>query len=98
MDEVLPCEFFILVGFNVRGLTKLNSQQMWMNFNAFSTSSGVNCVIRITFNLDAVCKGWKLLSYINNLNPTNFTLGKFYVIHLHPKCIHSGVNRALNNE
>ena len=39
----------------------VNSQQMWTNFNTFSSSSRVDCVIQINFNLDAGDKGWKLL-------------------------------------
>ena len=61
MDKVLLGEIFILVNFNVKALTQVNSQQIWMNFDTFPTSSRVNCVIRINFNSDAVHKGWKLL-------------------------------------
>ena len=39
----------------------INSQQMWMNFNTFSSSSHVDCAIQLNLNLDAVYKGWKLL-------------------------------------
>ena len=35
----------------------INSQQMWMNFNNFSSSSRVDCAILMNFNLDAVDKG-----------------------------------------
>ena len=61
MDKVLLGEIFILVNFNVKALTQVNSQQIWMNFDTFPNSSRVNCVIRIDFNSDAVHKGWKLL-------------------------------------
>ena len=61
MDKVLPGEIFILINFNAKALTQVNSQQIWMNFNTFPNSSRVNCVIRINFNSDAVHKGWKLL-------------------------------------
>ena len=40
--------------FDVKAFTHVNSQQIWMNFYTFSSSSGVNCVIRINFNLDVV--------------------------------------------
>ena len=45
---------------NVKALTKVNSQQVWINFNTFLNSSRVNCVIWINFNLNVVHKGWKL--------------------------------------
>ena len=54
MDKVLPGEIFILINFNVKALTQVNSQQIWMNFSTFPNSSRVNCVIRINFNSDAV--------------------------------------------
>ena len=41
--------------------TQVNSQQMWMNSDMFPSSSRVNCMICINFNLDGVHKGWKLL-------------------------------------
>ena len=55
MDKVLPGETFILINFNVKALTQVNLQQIWMNFNTFPNSS------RINFNSDSVHKGWKLL-------------------------------------
>ena len=61
MDKVLPSEIFILINFNVKALTQVNSQQTWMNFDTFSNSSRVNCVIWINFSSHAVHKGWKLL-------------------------------------
>ena len=61
MDKILPGEIVILINFNVKALTQVNSQQIWMNFNTFPNSSSVNCVIRINFNPDAVHKRWKLL-------------------------------------
>ena len=60
MDKVLPGKIFILISFKEKVFTHVNSQQMWMNFNTFS-SSCVDCVIQINFHLDAVDKGWKLL-------------------------------------
>ena len=61
MDKVLPSEMFILINFNVKALTRINSQQIWMNFNMFPNSSRVNCVIQINFYSDAFHNGWKLL-------------------------------------
>ena len=61
MDKVLPGEIFILISFTVKAFTQVNSMQMCMNSNTFPSSSRVNCVIRINFNLDAVRKGRKLL-------------------------------------
>ena len=61
MDKVLPGHVFILISFNVKDLTQVNSQQIWMDFDTFPNSSRVNCVIQINFNSDAVHKGWKLL-------------------------------------
>ena len=60
MDKVLPGKIFILISFKVKVFTYVNSQQMWMNYNTFSSSSPVDCAIQINFNLDAVDKGWKL--------------------------------------
>ena len=54
MDKVLSCEILMQINFNVKALTQVNSQQMWMNFNTFPSSSRLNCVIRINFNLDTV--------------------------------------------
>ena len=34
---------------------------MSMKFNTFSSSLRADCAIQITFNSDAVDKGWKLL-------------------------------------
>ena len=61
MGKVLPGKIFILINFDVKALTQVNLQQIWMNFNTFPNSSRVNCVIRINFNSDAVHKGCKLL-------------------------------------
>ena len=61
VNEVLLGKIFILISFKEKVFTHINSQQMWMNFNTFSTSSRVDCAIQINFNLDAVDKGWKLL-------------------------------------
>ena len=57
MDKVLPGIIFILISFKEKVFTYVNSQQMWMNFNTFSSSSRVDCAIQIKFNLDAVDKG-----------------------------------------
>ena len=54
MDKVLPGQIFILIRFKEKDFTHVNSQQMWMNFNTFSSSSRVDCAIQINFNLDAV--------------------------------------------
>ena len=61
MDKVLPGKIFILISSKEKVFTHVNSQQMWMNFNTFSSSFHVDCAIQINFNLDAVDKGWKLL-------------------------------------
>ena len=61
MDKVLEGKSFILISFKEKVFTHVNSQQMWMNFNTFSSSSRVDCAIQINFNFDAVYKGWKLL-------------------------------------
>ena len=61
MDKVLPGKIFILTSFKVKIFIHVNSQQMWMNFNMFSSSSRVNCAIQVNFNLDAFDKRWKLL-------------------------------------
>ena len=61
MDILLPGEILILINFNVKVLTQVNSHQIWMNFNTFPNSSRVNYVIQINFNSDAIHKDWKLL-------------------------------------
>ena len=45
MDKVLPSKIFILISFKETVFTRVNSQQMWMNFNTFSSSSRVDCAI-----------------------------------------------------
>ena len=60
-DKVLPGKIFILINFKENVFTYVNSQQLRMNFNMFSSSSRVHCAIQINFNLDTVDKGWKLL-------------------------------------
>ena len=50
-DKVLPGKIFILISFKETVFTHINSQQMWMNFNTFSSSSLVDCAIQINFNL-----------------------------------------------
>ena len=54
MDKVLPGEIFILINFNVKARTQVNSQQIKMNFDTFPNSPRVNCVIRINLNSHAV--------------------------------------------
>ena len=61
MDKVLSGKIYILISLDVKAFTQVNSQQMYINFNTFSSFSRVNCVTRINFNLDAVHKVWKLL-------------------------------------
>ena len=61
MDKVLPGKIFILINFKEKVFTPVDSQQMWMNFNTFSSSSRVDCAIQINFNLDEVDKRSKLL-------------------------------------
>ena len=57
VDKVLPGNIFVIISFKETVFTHINSQQMWMNFNMFPTSSRVDCTIQINFNLDAVDKG-----------------------------------------
>ena len=54
VDKVLPGKIFILISFKEKVFTQINSQQMWMNFNMFSSSSRVDCTIQIKFSVDAV--------------------------------------------
>ena len=61
MDKVLLYKIFMLISFKEKVFSHINSQQMWMNFNTFSSSSRVDCEILINCNLDAVDKRWKLL-------------------------------------
>ena len=61
MNKFLPGKIFILISFKEKVFTHVNLQQMWMNFDMFSSSSRVDCAILINFNLDAVDKRWKLL-------------------------------------
>ena len=61
MDKVLPGKIFILINFKEKVFAHINSPQMWMNFNTFSSSSRIDYAIQINVNLDAVYKGWKLL-------------------------------------
>ena len=56
-----PVEFLIMISFKEKGFTLINLQQIWMNFNTFPSSSGVDCAIQINFNLDSVDKRWKFL-------------------------------------
>ena len=65
-----------------------------MNFNTFPSSSRVDCAIQISFNLDAVDKGCKLLC----CKRVNFILGKLHVIRVTVNVlrIHSAVNRPLD--
>ena len=71
VDKVLPGEIFILINFNVKALTQVNSQQIWMNFNTFPNSSSVNCVMgqistRMQFIKDGGCCN------VNDLNPSKY--------------------------
>ena len=61
MDKGLLSKIFVLTSVKEKVFTHVNSQQTWMNFNTFSSSSRADCTIQINFNLDAVDKGWKLL-------------------------------------
>ena len=38
VDKILPREIFILISFNVKAFTQVNSQRLWMNFNTFPNS------------------------------------------------------------
>ena len=49
MDKVLPGQICILIRFNVKTFEQVTSQQMWMHFNTFPSSSPVTCMIRINF-------------------------------------------------
>ena len=49
------------MSFKEKVFTHINSQQIWMNFNTFSSCSPVDCAIQININLHVVDKGWKLL-------------------------------------
>ena len=61
MDKVLHGKILILISFTDKFFTHINSQQIWMNFNTFSSSARADCAIQIKFSLDAVRKGWTLL-------------------------------------
>ena len=43
MDKVLPGKISILISFKEKFFTYVNSQQMWMKFNTFSSYSRVDC-------------------------------------------------------
>ena len=66
MDKVLPGKIFILISFKEKVFTHVNSQQMWMNFNTFSSSSRVDCAIQINFVKDGSCY------IVNDINPSKF--------------------------
>ena len=92
VDKVLPGNIFILINFEEKVFTQINSQQI----NTFRTSSRVDyCAIQINFNLDAADKGGSC--YIgNDLSPSkSFIPGKFNVIpvNVNTMRIHSGVNK-----
>ena len=57
VHKVLPSKIFILISFKEKVFTHISTQQMWLNFNTFSSSSRVDCTIQINFNLDAVYTG-----------------------------------------
>ena len=78
VDKVLPGKMFILTSFKEKVFTHINSQQKWMNFNTFSSSSHVDCAIQITFNLQSIKHGSCYI--VNNVNPSYFILGKRHVI------------------
>ena len=54
MDKVLLGKIFMLISFTDKVFTHKNSQQMWMNFNTFSSFSRADCAIQINLSLDAV--------------------------------------------
>ena len=58
MDKVLPGKIFILISLKEKVFTH---KFMANDFNTFSSSSRVDCVVQIKFSLDTVDKGWKLL-------------------------------------
>ena len=89
VDKVLPSKIFILISFNIKALTQVNSQHMQVNFNTFPSSFRVNCVIRINVNLGPVHKEWKLLSckFYPGQIPRNQDVNAML--------IHSHVNRTL---
>ena len=83
VDKVLPGNIFILISFQEKIFTQINSQQM----NTFRISSGVDCAIQINFNLDAVDKG-RSCHIGKDLNPSkSFILRKFYVIRVNVNTI-----------
>ena len=47
MDKVLHSGIFILISFDIKAFTQVNSQQIWMNFNTFPNPTRISCVIRI---------------------------------------------------
>ena len=84
MDKVLLGEMSILIRFNVKALTQVNSLQIQMYFNTLPISSRIKCLTWINSNLDVVDKRWRLL------------LCKFYLIRVNVNVmrIHSRVSRA----
>ena len=68
-----------------------------MAFDTFLSSSRVNCVIPLNFNLDAVHEKRYVVTMLTISVRVNYTLAKFNVtwIKVNTMLIHSRVNRAL---
>ena len=74
MDKVSPGKIFILINFKEEIFTQMNSQQMWMNFNTFPSSSREDCAIQINFNWMQLIKDGSCY-IINDINPRKFYPG-----------------------
>ena len=92
MDKVLPGKIFILISFKGKVFTHINSQQMWMNFNTFSSTSHVNCAIQIILTWMQLIKDGSCY-IVNHINPSKFCPGKHVIrVNVNTMRIHSGVN------
>ena len=74
MDKGLPGKIFILISFKENVFTHINSEQLWMNFNTFSSSSRVECAIQIYFNLVQLIKDGSCY-IVNDMNQSKFYPG-----------------------
>ena len=52
----------------------INSQQTWMNFNTFSSSSGIDCAIQIILTWMQLIKDGSCY-IVNDINPSKFCPG-----------------------
>ena len=62
MNKVALGEMFILIIYTEKAFAPINSHQMWMNFNTFSSSSRADGAIQIKFNLDEVEKRMEVVT------------------------------------